>query len=119
MSLHKSQHRGPLFLQGLQPCNLALMGLEKRIAVHIREGWGELEHLVLGHVQSIPQLLKLATRILDKQVEILSLELIQAGQFIVKLVDLSNTTATVGIQERLALRLVNTQLLPQGLNGIL
>lgn len=49
--------------------------------------------------------------------EVLSLELIQAGQFVVKLVDLSDTTATVGIQERLTLGLINAQLLPQGLNG--
>lgn len=49
--------------------------------------------------------------------EVLSLELIQAGQFVVKLVDLSDTTATIGIEERLALGLVNAQLFPQGLNG--
>lgn len=51
--------------------------------------------------------------------EVLSLELVQAGQLIVKLVDLSNTTATVGIKERLALGLINAQLFPQGLNGFL
>lgn len=51
--------------------------------------------------------------------EVLSLELVQAGQLIVKLVDLSNTTATVGVKECLALSLVNAQLFPQGLNGFL
>lgn len=51
--------------------------------------------------------------------EVLSLELVQAGQLIVELVDLPDTAATVGIQERLALRLVDAQLFPQGLDGIL
>lgn len=95
-----------------------LVGLEKGIAVHIREGGRELEHFVLGKVQGIPELLKFATGILHEQVKVLPLELVQSGEFIVEFVDLSDAAAAVGIQERLTLPLVDTELFPEGLDGI-
>ncbi|KAI6750126.1 hypothetical protein HG531_007391 [Fusarium graminearum] len=63
---------------------------------------GELEHFILAEVERIPESLKLDAGVFDEEVEVLTLEFIQAAKLVFELINLSDTTATFD---------------PEGLNG--
>ena len=50
--------------------------LEERVAIDIREGRGEFKHLVVGEVEHVPELIELDSGLLNKQVQVLPLELV-------------------------------------------
>ena len=60
--------------------------------------------------------MKLNASILHEKMQILSLQFVQALELVFEFVDLTNTAATVGVQEWLRLRLLNAELLPKRLD---
>ena len=89
------------------------MRLEQSITVDIGEGGGEIEHLFLREIKAVPEFLDATTGIFHKKVEVLSLELVQTAQFLFKLVDCSQPTATVCSKEGLSVAVFNPKAFPQ------
>jgi hypothetical protein len=107
----------PLLLERFQTRNLCLVRRQQCVAADIREGWCKVEHLLFWKVQCVPKLLQRDTRFLDKQMQVLALQLVQPRQFVFVLVDGSHPTSAVAVQKTFALMVLDTQTLPQLLDG--
>jgi hypothetical protein len=116
MLLNQLKGWGTLLLECLQTGDLSLVGLEQCITAHVREGGSKVEHLLLREEEAVPKLLQAAASIFDKQVHILPLQFIETSQLFLKFVDSAETTATIGRKERLAIRFLNPESLPEALD---
>src|SRR5690625_2455864 len=93
------------------------MCFQQSIAVDIGERRGEVKHLVFGKVKRIPEILELDARVLNEEVQVLSLQLIQPCELVLELIDLSHSATSVLVEKDFGLAPVNAQLCPERLDG--
>jgi hypothetical protein len=112
VSVDDSENGRALLLQHFETGDLLLVGRQKSVRKDIGERRRKFEHLLLGKVQAVPELLELEPSIFDEEVKILVLELSEAGKLIFEFVDLSKAASSVGSQELFALGLIDTKAVP-------